>query len=1059
MAEPRLPNDEPTTVDLLDRGTLVADLLQRISWAEPPYVIGIHGDWGAGKTSLLHMLRDGCPTAPRTLVPIVHEAWRHQRAADPAVALLWSIQQGFSALAKAGDAMAAAVKTATAPLLAAMKLANLLATPTTAALGAVAGSLAAWEPPTGPLPGVALQAELDRAVAAVAGDHGKLVVLIDDLDRCTDAAVVGVLEAIKLHLCTPRVVFVLAMDARAVEAAVQRQLFPAKDADLDSLPRKRQAQEYMEKLFQAVVHVPVPTDLGGLVRHNWRGPPAEADALLRLQADAPFLPGNPRKVKRFLTELQHSLDRAAGVDGVRPQLATAAALQAVASWSPEVYRLVAADPRIWRQVRDRALLGDTARGLHPELARLRVPGLLDGPDGPRVALTFHDPGDGTVLRGAALLRRPETARLADVYRLVGRTPPVASVASLPWAPVAGERPDPATFPPLTDEPGLYGAWRVLSDRTRALDPVAFPAAHGDAPLRLDATFQPLALRAWLPGPDGAVAPAAVDDLGRLVGSVRRVLLLGGAGAGKTTLARQLVRRLADRSGVDAPDGLAQHWPVCLPLAAVDLDRGQTGFEFLLQLAARQGPWAPWLEGHLIELAGRGQLLIVLDGWDEVADPGERQALAEVLADFMVRFPKVAWLVTGGAPALSRLPLDPPASGPPDRVPGALGLVRCEILALDAPRRDGLVRRRRSAHGTEGEPDPAVHDPGGLSTLPLFAGLLADLPGAGLPAASGTTAAADCEADLLTALVDAWLVRSHGAPVGTLRTWLRALATRLGQRRLWSREPRHGWVVPAGGLPEALDETTDPAGAAGVLDTLASQGGLLTRTEGGGVRFAHSLVQDHLFAEQLVEELQHSTGKARLTLLRRLARQATRASGADSLGLAMQLLAGQPDLLSRLHGALFACRPHGIAGHRNLRALWEQSGRPAVGAWLGSVPRAPLPHVALFADAGAELDGSPVLAGADEVHVQFCEDLDSLHLPPSDRLQILELRSCPELCQLVGLAELPGLRLLYIVDCDQLDDLAFLAESPAVAFERFVFADGEDVAVPDDCGWTVVTPRG
>ncbi|HIJ64991.1 MAG TPA: hypothetical protein HPP77_03495 [Candidatus Hydrogenedentes bacterium] len=44
-------NDEPTLDDGLDRLGLVRRVGDMVATCKPPYAVGIHGDWGCGKTS------------------------------------------------------------------------------------------------------------------------------------------------------------------------------------------------------------------------------------------------------------------------------------------------------------------------------------------------------------------------------------------------------------------------------------------------------------------------------------------------------------------------------------------------------------------------------------------------------------------------------------------------------------------------------------------------------------------------------------------------------------------------------------------------------------------------------------------------------------------------------------------------------------------------------------------------------------------------------------------------------------------------------------------------
>ena len=51
-----LHNDEPTLVDTLGRAGLVKTIGDDVAICDPPQVFGIHGDWGAGKSSFLHQV-------------------------------------------------------------------------------------------------------------------------------------------------------------------------------------------------------------------------------------------------------------------------------------------------------------------------------------------------------------------------------------------------------------------------------------------------------------------------------------------------------------------------------------------------------------------------------------------------------------------------------------------------------------------------------------------------------------------------------------------------------------------------------------------------------------------------------------------------------------------------------------------------------------------------------------------------------------------------------------------------------------------------------------------
>lgn len=115
----------------------------------------------------------------------------------------------------------------------------------------------------------------------------RLIVFVDDLDRCMPDKAISVLEALKLFLDVEGCVFVLALDSDAVESAIRSRY-----------KGEVKAREYLEKIVQ------VPFIL----------PPIEADSMRKyVESLAPALPDprcgevfavgltpNPRQVKRTL---------------------------------------------------------------------------------------------------------------------------------------------------------------------------------------------------------------------------------------------------------------------------------------------------------------------------------------------------------------------------------------------------------------------------------------------------------------------------------------------------------------------------------------------------------------------------------------------------------------------------------------------------------------------------------------------------------------------------------------------------------------------------------------
>jgi len=80
----------------------------------------------------------------------------------------------------------------------------------------------------------------------------QLVVLIDDLDRCLPSTAIATLEAIRLFLFVPKTAFIIGADEGMIEYAV-RQHFPDLMLASGSLPY---ARNYLEKLIQVPFRIP-----------------------------------------------------------------------------------------------------------------------------------------------------------------------------------------------------------------------------------------------------------------------------------------------------------------------------------------------------------------------------------------------------------------------------------------------------------------------------------------------------------------------------------------------------------------------------------------------------------------------------------------------------------------------------------------------------------------------------------------------------------------------------------------------------------------------------------
>ncbi|HEV7516884.1 MAG TPA: P-loop NTPase fold protein, partial [Thermoanaerobaculia bacterium] len=335
-------------------GTTVAgDQVARMALeVETPFTLGVTGKWGSGKTSVLRRAfvtlggkavalavplgeekkdegpaewgtwRFGAREAklawPPDLTSIAEQSlcvwyspWQHQGADNPLVALLLEIRAQYTTRVRikeklkdwnrrgglAGLALLERVIDGAAGLA--------LGRNVRLTEGATDAVRKAWREAVPEEPGLGdgqrFHLLFDDAIetllsglpeAQESGVSGRLVVFIDDLDRCEESVVVQLLESIKLYLGSPRCVFVLAIDEGAVLTALERH-WKGRSEDAN--------REYLEKLFQAVVPVPAPRRAelrvfieAQLGEHEFEGVVECATLIQEL------LEPNPRKIKNFV---------------------------------------------------------------------------------------------------------------------------------------------------------------------------------------------------------------------------------------------------------------------------------------------------------------------------------------------------------------------------------------------------------------------------------------------------------------------------------------------------------------------------------------------------------------------------------------------------------------------------------------------------------------------------------------------------------------------------------------------------------------------------------------
>ncbi len=146
--------------------------------------------------------------------------------------------------------------------------------------------------------------EFETAVDLILGEDGRLVVFVDDLDRCLPEKAIEVLEAIKLFLNVRKTVFVLGMDCEVIRRGIESHYgiyFQKEAQERGELPIN--GDVYLQKLIQLPFNLP-PMDVDSteeFICELEKDAPAESclDAVTRKAFAIGVLP-NPRQIKRAL---------------------------------------------------------------------------------------------------------------------------------------------------------------------------------------------------------------------------------------------------------------------------------------------------------------------------------------------------------------------------------------------------------------------------------------------------------------------------------------------------------------------------------------------------------------------------------------------------------------------------------------------------------------------------------------------------------------------------------------------------------------------------------------
>ncbi|MFF8725910.1 P-loop NTPase fold protein [Streptomyces sp. NPDC015171] len=427
----QLWSDEPTRLDLLSFDAVAKTVVQAVlDDALDPVTVGVSGAWGSGKTTVLRLIEDELapkpPATDTTILVISTDPWRYDPGVGAKETLIGEVLSAVAAeLAKKEQPEGRISRARTMltklrqrvdwakALQVAAKTSLTLQLPSVDDLTSLINTepsnddADAGDPPSRGLG--EFRSEFRTLMESAELSHlRRVVVLVDDLDRCLPDTVVDTLETIRLFLAVPKMAFVVAADEHRVADAL-RARFPDPGSGQQAAQERyfeEPASLYLHKIVQTTVPLPtlsrfdteaflVLLQLSQRLTVEELTPYIEACVHLRLEkgllddlaeavngndilAEMAFasrmtpilyekLQGSPRRIKRFLNDLRVR-QSVAGHRGIELEPDIVAKLMVLEKLLPDAFAIV---------------LGWLARGeLRSRMARLETAAGRPAPEPP-----------------------------------------------------------------------------------------------------------------------------------------------------------------------------------------------------------------------------------------------------------------------------------------------------------------------------------------------------------------------------------------------------------------------------------------------------------------------------------------------------------------------------------------------------------------------------------------------------------------------------------------------------------------------------------------------------
>jgi KAP family P-loop domain/prokaryotic YEATS domain len=319
-----LTDNEITLIeeDKLNFESYAITICNTILKSKTPLTVGIHGEWGSGKSSLMKLVQVKIDEDEINKT-IWFNAWKFDKTLDLRVALINRVLRKIESDIKNDKNLLAKVKLlskrinwwglgkkattvgslALGSMLTGLPLFAALSKPVKAGIDAkdiIPDKIIKEEDNANDIELIGeFEEKFQEIVSEYIKNNGRLVIFIDDLDRCIPEKAIEILESIKLFLNVENTVFVIGTDKKVIELGISQRY------GQESF--RTWGRDYIDKIIQVPFRIPPISiqDIREFINNLGNDAIAHHSEIISAVGD------NPRKIKRLLNnfELQKELAR------------------------------------------------------------------------------------------------------------------------------------------------------------------------------------------------------------------------------------------------------------------------------------------------------------------------------------------------------------------------------------------------------------------------------------------------------------------------------------------------------------------------------------------------------------------------------------------------------------------------------------------------------------------------------------------------------------------------------------------------------------------------------